>query len=192
MRLFKCYMCGAIFNQFRYKYDSSPRGDDEAVCPKCGCDDGFEEVTMTEYYQKVLDLFKQYELDKKYYDEDEHEGIEEYIGVYEENGDITLQILYDNYESIEFNICIEHFNGDMDFTFKSSCHVGYEIYSDKCSNYNEHELYEYNFSKFISSEEEFKTCFKEIQGTETFYQLQENEKFVGCELIEKIISLAKE
>ena len=178
MRLFKCYMCGAVFNQFRYKYDSSPRGDDEAVCPKCGRDDGFEEVTMTEYYQKVLDLFKQYELDHTDVDENGFKDTE-YIGVYEENGDITLEILYDYYESIEFNVCIEHFNGDIDFTFKSSCRVDYEFYED-------------NFHKFISSEEEFKACFRDIQGTETFYQLQENEKFVGCELIEKIISLAKE
>ena len=161
MRLFKCYACGAVFNQFRYKYDSSPRGDDESVCPKCGRDDGFEEVTMTEYYQKVLDLFKQYELDKKGY------NIDEYIGVHEENGDITLQIFYDDYGSIEFDVCIEHFNGDIDFIFKSLCRVNCD-------------LYEYKFSKFISSEEEFKACFRDIQGTEAFYQLQENEKFVGC------------
>lgn len=43
-RMFKCYYCGAVFNKFRYKYDSTPRGDDEIVCPKCGHDDGFEEV----------------------------------------------------------------------------------------------------------------------------------------------------
>lgn len=47
-RMFKCYYCGAVFNKFRYKYDSTPRGDDEAVCPKCGHDDGFEEVKETE------------------------------------------------------------------------------------------------------------------------------------------------
>ena len=44
MRKFKCYCCGAVFEKFRYKYDSSDRGDDEAVCPVCGQDDGFEEV----------------------------------------------------------------------------------------------------------------------------------------------------
>ncbi len=138
----------------------------------------FEEVTMTEYYQKVLDLFKQYELDKTYFNENGFED-EEYVGVHEENGDITLEILYDHYESTGFYVCIEHFNGDMEFTFKSSCQIDYELYED-------------NFSKFISSEEEFKDCFRKIQWTEAFYQLQENEKFAGCELIEKIISLANE
>lgn len=129
---------------------------------------------MTEYYQKVLDLFKQYDLDKTYFNENGLED-EEYVGVSEENGDITLEILYDHYESIGFYVCIEHFNGDMEFTFKSD-------YEDD------------NFSKFISSEEEFKDCFRKIRRAEAFYQLQlqENEKFVGCELIEKIISLAKE
>ena len=48
MRKFKCYYCGAVFNKFRYKYDSAPRGDDEAVCPVCGHDDGFEEVKEAE------------------------------------------------------------------------------------------------------------------------------------------------
>ena len=47
-RMYKCYYCGAVFNKFRYKYDSTPRGDDEAVCPKCGHDDGFEEVKEAE------------------------------------------------------------------------------------------------------------------------------------------------
>ena len=36
MRQYKCYYCGAVFEKFRYKYDSSPRGDDETVCPCCG------------------------------------------------------------------------------------------------------------------------------------------------------------
>lgn len=43
-RMFKCFNCGAVFNKFRYKYDSTPGGDDEAVCPECGQDAGFEEV----------------------------------------------------------------------------------------------------------------------------------------------------
>lgn len=129
---------------------------------------------MTEYYQKVIDLFKQYDLDKTYFNENGFED-EEYVGVHEENGDITLEILYDHYESIGFYVCIEHFNEDMEFTFKSD-------YEDD------------NFSKFISSEEEFKDCFRKIRRAEAIYQLQlqENEKFVGCELIEKIISLANE
>ena len=41
MRKYRCFACGAVFEHFRYKYDSAPNGDDEAVCPKCGQDDGF-------------------------------------------------------------------------------------------------------------------------------------------------------
>jgi len=48
MRKYKCFACGAVFDHFLYLYDSSPRGDDEAVCPKCKCDDGFEEVKEDE------------------------------------------------------------------------------------------------------------------------------------------------
>ena len=44
MRKYKCYYCGAIIDHFLYLYDSSPRGDDESVCPVCRRDDGFEEV----------------------------------------------------------------------------------------------------------------------------------------------------
>ena len=32
----KCLECGGTFNQFKYRYDSSPLGDDESVCPCCG------------------------------------------------------------------------------------------------------------------------------------------------------------
>lgn len=32
----KCLECGGTFDHFKYRYDSSPRGDDEAVCPLCG------------------------------------------------------------------------------------------------------------------------------------------------------------
>lgn len=32
----KCLECGGVFDHFKYRYDSSPRGDDEAVCPLCG------------------------------------------------------------------------------------------------------------------------------------------------------------
>ena len=36
MRRYKCYACGGIFEHFIYRYDSSPRGDDETLCPICG------------------------------------------------------------------------------------------------------------------------------------------------------------
>jgi len=48
MRKYKCYYCGAIIDHFLYLYDSSPRGDDESVCPVCRHDDGFEEVKEEE------------------------------------------------------------------------------------------------------------------------------------------------
>ena len=47
-RMFKCFNCGAVFNKFRYKYDSAPNGEDESVCPVCGRDEGFEEVSKDE------------------------------------------------------------------------------------------------------------------------------------------------
>lgn len=34
--LYKCLECGGTFEHFVYRYDSSPRGDDESVCPLCG------------------------------------------------------------------------------------------------------------------------------------------------------------
>ena len=39
-----CACCGAVVDHFRYKYDSTPSGDDESVCPECGVDSGFCEV----------------------------------------------------------------------------------------------------------------------------------------------------
>lgn len=35
-RIYKCLECGGTFTAFIYRYDSSPRGDDETVCPCCG------------------------------------------------------------------------------------------------------------------------------------------------------------
>ena len=35
-RIYKCLECGGKFTAFIYRYDSSPRGDDETVCPCCG------------------------------------------------------------------------------------------------------------------------------------------------------------
>ena len=34
--IYKCLECGGTFEHFKYRYDSSPRGDDETVCPCCG------------------------------------------------------------------------------------------------------------------------------------------------------------
>ena len=34
--IYKCLECGGTFENFKYRYDSSPRGDDESVCPCCG------------------------------------------------------------------------------------------------------------------------------------------------------------
>lgn len=36
MRTYKCLECGGTFAAFQYRYDSSPAGDDESVCPVCG------------------------------------------------------------------------------------------------------------------------------------------------------------
>lgn len=33
---YKCLECDGIFDNFQWRYDSSPRGDDESVCPCCG------------------------------------------------------------------------------------------------------------------------------------------------------------
>ena len=35
----KCLECGGMFDQFKDRYDSSPLGDDESVCPYCGAVD---------------------------------------------------------------------------------------------------------------------------------------------------------
>ncbi len=34
--IYKCLECGGTFTAFKYRYDSSPAGDDESVCPVCG------------------------------------------------------------------------------------------------------------------------------------------------------------
>ena len=34
--IYKCLECGGTFTSFKYRYDSSPSGDDETVCPCCG------------------------------------------------------------------------------------------------------------------------------------------------------------
>lgn len=34
--IYKCLECGGTFDTWKYRYDSSPRGDDESVCPVCG------------------------------------------------------------------------------------------------------------------------------------------------------------
>ena len=47
-RIYKCLECGGKFTAFIYRYDSSPRGDDESVCPVCRQDEGFEEVKEEE------------------------------------------------------------------------------------------------------------------------------------------------
>lgn len=33
---FKCLECGGTFARWKYRYDSSPSGEDESVCPLCG------------------------------------------------------------------------------------------------------------------------------------------------------------
>lgn len=49
MRKFKCYECGGLFNSFYYRKDSSPSGEDEAVCPICGAvEAGATEVEVEE------------------------------------------------------------------------------------------------------------------------------------------------
>lgn len=49
MRKYKCYICGGIFEHWKYRYDSSPRGDDETVCPLCGAvEEGAEVIEVEE------------------------------------------------------------------------------------------------------------------------------------------------
>lgn len=43
-RMYKCLMCGGIFEKFGYKYDSSPNGEDETYCPCCGIVEGWTEA----------------------------------------------------------------------------------------------------------------------------------------------------
>lgn len=34
--IYRCLECGGIFDSWKWRYDSSPGGDDESVCPLCG------------------------------------------------------------------------------------------------------------------------------------------------------------
>ncbi len=42
---YRCDCCKGLFESFAWRYDSSPRGDDVAYCPLCGCEEpAVEEV----------------------------------------------------------------------------------------------------------------------------------------------------
>lgn len=36
---YKCSCCNGLFEQFAYRYDYAPNGDDVCVCPLCGCEE---------------------------------------------------------------------------------------------------------------------------------------------------------
>lgn len=45
--MYKCSMCDGLTDHIATRYDSSPRGDDELVCPLCGAVEcGFSEVEV--------------------------------------------------------------------------------------------------------------------------------------------------
>ena len=52
-RKYKCYICGGIFEHWKYRYDSSPRGDDETICPLCGAVEEGEEVIEEEENEHI-------------------------------------------------------------------------------------------------------------------------------------------
>ena len=39
MMKYKCGCCHGLFEEFAYRYDASPNGDDVCVCPLCGCEE---------------------------------------------------------------------------------------------------------------------------------------------------------
>lgn len=53
-RYWYCECCGSVVDHFRYKYDFGPSGEDEAVCPECGVDVGFIEVTEQHWKIKKI------------------------------------------------------------------------------------------------------------------------------------------
>lgn len=36
---YKCGLCGGLFENFAWRYDYSPSGDDISFCPLCGCEE---------------------------------------------------------------------------------------------------------------------------------------------------------
>ena len=48
---YKCGCCNGLFDQFAYRYDASPNGDDICVCPLCGC----EEPDVEEVWENEVD-----------------------------------------------------------------------------------------------------------------------------------------
>ena len=65
-----------MFDHFKYRYDSSPRGDDESVCPLCGAVepratwiDDEEDTRLTK--EQVLDNWE-----NGYFSSNEERGVE--------------------------------------------------------------------------------------------------------------------
>lgn len=55
-RFYKCYNCGGIIDHFNYRKDSSPAGEDEAVCPLCGAiEAGADEVQEPEGWHPMTE-----------------------------------------------------------------------------------------------------------------------------------------